>query len=65
MNHNARLIPTSTFCLVIGPCLLHYMRINGLVAVKPAALTGTDGWFTATPIWMSRESSVDAGVVEI
>jgi hypothetical protein len=51
--------------LVIVPCLLYFNGTINLDAVKWTALAGTVGWFTATPLWMSRELPVDATEVEI
>lgn len=65
MHHIAKLASLITLCLVIGPCLLYFMGMIGLDAVKLAALLGTVGWFIATPMWMSRALPVDATEVEI
>lgn len=65
MNHIAKLASLITLCLVIVPCLLFFLGMIGLDAVKLAALIGTVGWFIATPLWMSRELPVDANEVEI
>lgn len=65
MNYIAKMISLITLGLVIVPCLLHFMGMIGLDAVKLAALVGTIGWFVATPLWMGRDLSVDASEVEI
>ncbi|WP_404309412.1 hypothetical protein [Neorhodopirellula lusitana] len=54
-----------TLGLVVIPCLLLFLGMIGLDAVKLLALIGTIGWFAVTPIWMGREMPVDAKEVEI
>ena len=51
--------------LVIFPCLLFFVGVIGLGAVKAAALIGTLGWFATCPLWMGKELGVDASEVEI
>ena len=65
MNNIAKIASLIFLGLVIVPCLLQFMGMIGLDAVKSTALVGTVGWFIATPMWMSRELPVDAGEVEI
>lgn len=65
MNNIAKVASLVTLCLVIVPCILLFMGMIGLDAVKAAALVGTIGWFIATPMWMSRDLPVDASEVEI
>ena len=65
MNNIAKIASLVTLSFVIVPCLLLFMGIIGLGAVKITALVGTIGWFVATPMWMSRELPVDASEVEI
>ncbi len=65
MNSLAKIASVITLSLVIVPCVLHFMGMVELDAVKLAALIGTIGWFIATPMWMSRDLPVDAAEVEI
>ena len=65
MNNIAKVVSLIALGLVIVPCVMHFMGMIGLDAVKLAALVGTIGWFAATPMWMSRELPVDASEVEI
>lgn len=65
MNAIAKIASLVTLSLVVVPCLLYFAGTVDLDAVKLAALIGTIGWFIATPLWMSRDLSVDASEVEI
>ncbi len=65
MNTSAKIVSLIALSAVIIPCLLFFIGMIGLDAVKWAALAGTIGWFVATPIWMSRELPKDAAEVEI
>ncbi len=65
MNSIAKVVSLIALGFVIGPCLLHFLGVIELDTVKVAALVGTVGWFMATPMWMGRELTVDAGDVEI
>lgn len=65
MNNIAKLVSLATLALVVFPCLLYLLGFIGIESVKWTALAGTIGWFIATPIWMSRDLSVDANEVEI
>ena len=65
MNSIAKIGSLITLSLVVVPCLLYFVDTIGLDAVKLSALIGTVGWFIATPLWMSRDLSVDASEVEI
>lgn len=65
MNNVAKIVSLLTLCLVVVPCLLFFAGTIGLDTVKWTALAGTIGWFIATPMWMSRELSVDSAEVEI
>ncbi|QDT07338.1 hypothetical protein K227x_57650 [Rubripirellula lacrimiformis] len=65
MNIIAKIVSLIALGCVIVPCLLYFAGSIGLDTVKWTALLGTIGWFIATPIWMSRETRVDADQVEI
>ena len=65
MSNIAKIASLITLGLVIAPCFLFFAHAIGLEAVKWAAIAGTIGWFIATPMWMSRDLSVDASEVEI
>ncbi len=65
MNNIPKIVSLITLGFVIVPCLLYFAGVIGLEAVKWTGIAGTIGWFIATPMWMSRELSVDAGEVEI
>ena len=65
MSNITRLASLIALCCVVVPCLAYFAGAIELDAVKWAALAGTIGWFIATPMWMSRELSVDASEVEI
>ena len=65
MNQLAKIASLIALSLVVVPCLLFFTSTISLDAVKWTALVGTIGWFIATPMWMSRELSVDAAEVEI
>ena len=65
MNQIAKVVSLISLSLVVVPCLLYCMGSIGLDAVKWTALAGTIGWFIATPMWMSRDLSVDSAEVEI
>lgn len=65
MKNIPKLVSLVALSLVVVPCLLFFLGIIGLDAVKGAAFVGTVGWFVSTPLWMSRELSVDASEVEI
>ncbi len=65
MHNSMKLVSLISLALVIAPCSLYFLGLIGLEAVKLAALVGTVGWFLSTPMWMSRQLSVDAREVEI
>jgi hypothetical protein len=65
MNMPAKIVSLLALSAVIVPCLLFFAGAIGLDAVKWIGLAGTIVWFIATPLWMSREQSVDAAEVEI
>lgn len=65
MNHVAKIVSLITLSLVIFPCLFYFAGAIELDTVKWTALAGTLGWFVATPLWMSRELSIDSSQVEI
>ena len=65
MKSIAKIVSLMTLCLVVVPCFFYFVGAIDLNAVKWTAITGTIGWFIATPIWMSRELPVDAAEVEI
>jgi hypothetical protein len=65
MNTPVKIASLISLLLVVVPCLLFFLGMVDLNVVKWTALVGTIGWFIATPMWMSRELSVDASEVEI
>ncbi len=65
MNMPAKVVSLVALGAVILPCLLYFAGAIGLDTVKWTALSGTIGWFIATPMWMSRKLPVDATEVEI
>jgi len=65
MSKSTRLISLAALAATIIPCLLYFVGAIGHDAVKLLALVGTIVWFIVTPMWMSRELSVDAQEVEI
>ena len=65
MNYPATIGSLVALLIVIAPCGLYFAGTISLDAVKWSALTGTIGWFIATPMWMNRELPIDAGEVEI
>jgi len=65
MNHIAKVISLISLGLVVFPCGVYFAGALDLNTVKLLALIGTLGWFGATPWWMGRDLSIDAGEVEI
>ena len=65
MKPLAKLASLIALAATIVPSVLYFAGMVDHDAVKCVALLGTVVWFIATPLWMSREHSVDADEVEI
>lgn len=65
MDKIAKFASLITLSLVVIPCFFYFMGFMSLDGVKVSSLIGTIGWFVSTPVWMSRDLSVDAKEVEI
>ncbi len=60
MNTISKLVSWVGLAATVVPCLLYYVEIIDLDAVKLITLIGTIIWFIATPLWMGRESVATA-----
>jgi hypothetical protein len=65
MNSIAKIASLIALAVTLVPSLLYFMGLLDADPMKWITLAGTIAWFVTTPLWMGRESKVDATKIEI